>query len=188
MNHIGYSKDVLNRTNKIERNIALLKKAIEKDSKDPYLYYQLGKSYFMGGKDYTNAYKAFIQALPLVDNFTYEYVEDLVESYGYTLIHLNLFKEALDLLEYEQYYKNSSDFLFLLGFIYMNNSSFQKAAETFLKCTNFKDGKIEGINSFLPLYNVGVIFECLGLKAEAIKYYKMCGNYDLALARIYNIK
>ncbi|ENK1242716.1 glycosyltransferase [Clostridium botulinum] len=187
VNHIGYSKDVLNRTNKIERNIALLKKVIEKDSKDPYLYYQLGKSYFMG-KDYTNAYKAFIQALPLVDNFTYEYVEDLVESYGYTLIHLNLFKEALDLLEYEQYYKNSPDFLFLLGFIYMNNSSFQKAAETFLKCTNFKGGKIEGITSFLSLYNVGVIFECLGLKAEAIKYYKMCGKYDLALARIYNIK
>ena len=185
--HIGYSKEVLNRTNKIERNIELLKKSIERDSKDPYLHYQLGKGYFMG-KNYINAYNAFKQALPLVNNFTYEYAEDLVESYGYTLIHLNLFKEALNLLEYEKYYKNSPDFLFLLGFIYMNNNSFQKAAETFLKCTDFKEGRMEGITSFLPLYNIGVIFECLGFKEEAIKYYKMCGEYDLALARIQNIK
>ncbi|MCW6077012.1 glycosyltransferase, partial [Clostridium sporogenes] len=101
VDHIGYSKEVLNRTNKIQRNIELLKKALKKDFKDPYLHYQLGKSYFMG-KDYANAYISFKKAIYLVDDFNYEYAEDLVESYGYTLIHLNLFKEALELIKYEK--------------------------------------------------------------------------------------
>lgn len=186
IDHIGYSKEVLNRTNKIQRNIELLKNAIEKKAKDPYLHYQLGKSYFMG-KDYPRAYISFKKALTLVDNFNYEYAEDLVESYGYTLIHLELFKEALELLQYEKFYKHSPDFLFLSGLIYMNNTNFQKAAETFLKCTEFKEGKIEGITSFLPLYNIGVIFECLGFKEDALNYYKMCGDYPLAELRIDNI-
>ncbi|MEW9093547.1 MAG: glycosyltransferase [Clostridiaceae bacterium] len=183
VDHIGYSKEVLNRTNKIERNIELLKKAIEENLKDPYLHYQLGKSYFMG-KDYNNAYISLKKGLSLIDNFRYEYAEDLVESYGYTLIYLNLFKEALNLIQYEECYKNSPDFLFLMALVHMNNSNFEKAAENFLKCTEFKEGRIEGITSFLPLYNIGVIFECLGFKEEAIKYYKMCKDYDLALRRM----
>ncbi|NFN86284.1 glycosyltransferase [Clostridium sporogenes] len=183
VDHIGYSKEVLNRTNKIQRNIDLLKKALEKNFKDPYLHYQLGKSYFMG-KNYTNAYTHFKEALSSVEEFDYEYVEDLIESYGYTLIHLNLFKEALELLNYEQHYKNSPDFLFVLGLIYMNNGNFQKSAETFLKCTEFREGKIEGITSWLPLYNIGVIFECLGFKEEALNYYNLCGEYTPAINRV----
>ncbi|MBE6055738.1 glycosyltransferase [Clostridium sp.] len=183
VDHIGYSKEVLNRTNKIQRNIELLKKALKKDFKDPYLHYQLGKSYFMG-KDYDNAYISFKKAIYLVDDFNYEYAEDLVESYGYTLIHLNLFKEALELIKYEKYYSNSPDFLFIIGLIYMNNNCFQKSAETFLRCTEFKEGKIEGITSYLPLYNIGVIFECLGFKEEALNYYNLCGEYIPATNRV----
>ncbi|AVP64046.1 glycosyl transferase [Clostridium botulinum] len=183
IDHIGYSKEVLNRTNKIQRNIELLKKALEKNFKDPYLHYQLGKSYFMG-KDYDNAYIYFKKAIYLVDDFNYEYAEDLVESYGYALIHLNLFKEALELIKYEKYYNNSPDFLFIIGLIYMNNNCFQKSAETFLRCTEFKEGKIEGITSYLPLYNIGVIFECLGFKEEALNYYNLCGDYIPATDRV----
>ncbi|MDU4599797.1 MAG: glycosyltransferase, partial [Clostridium sporogenes] len=183
VDHIGYSKEVLNRTNKIQRNIELLKKALKKDFKDPYLHYQLGKSYFMG-KDYADAYISFKKAIYLVDDFNYEYAEDLVESYGYTLIHLNLFKEALELIKYEKYYSNSPDFLFIIGLIYMNNNCFQKSAETFLRCTEFKEGKIEGITSYLPLYNIGVIFECLGFKEEALNYYNLCGEYIPATNRV----
>jgi glycosyltransferase involved in cell wall biosynthesis len=182
VDHIGYSKEVLNRTNKVQRNIELLKKASKEKTTDPYLHYQLGKSYFMN-KDYNNAYKSFKTSLPLVDNFYYEYAEDLVESYGYTLINLKLFKEAMELYRYEKYYANSPDFFFLLGLIEMNNANFKKSAEIFLKCTEFREGKIEGVTSFLPLYNVGVIFECLGFKEQAIYYYSLCGDYAPAVKR-----
>ncbi len=183
--HIGYSKEVLKRTNKVRRNIELLKMSIEEKPNDPYLYYQLGKSYFMG-KDFDNAYISFEKALPILDNFSYEYAEDLIESYGYSLININLFNKALDLYKYEQYYSKSPDFLFLLAIIEMNNGNFKKAVETFLKCIEFKEGKIEGITSFLPLYNIGVIFECLGSKDKALKYYEMCGDYVPAVDRIKN--
>ncbi len=58
----------------------------------------------------------------------------------------------------------------------MNKVNFQKSAETFLKCTEFKEGKIDGIMYFLPLYNIGVIFECLGLQEEALIYYNLLIN------------
>lgn len=183
VNHIGYSKEIVSKTNKIQRNIELLKTALGNNLNDPYLHYQLGKSYFMH-KDYKNAYNSFKAAMSFIGNFQYEYAEDLVESYGYTLINLGLFKEALILCEYEKYYYNSPDFLFILGLIEMNNSNFQIAAETFLKCTEFKEGKIEGITSYLPLYNTGVIFECLGFKEEALKYYQLCGDYEPAIKRL----
>ncbi|NFR87435.1 MULTISPECIES: glycosyltransferase [unclassified Clostridium] len=186
INHIGYSKDILRTTNKVERNIGLLNNALESNIKDPYLYYQLGKSYFMN-KDYSEAYSSFKEALLLIDNYHYEYVEDLIESYGYSLIHLNLFKQALDLIKYKKNYNSSPDFLFLMGIIYMNNGDFQKSAEAFLKCTEFKDGKIEGITSYLPLYNIGVIFECLGFESEAINYYDKCEDYEIAVKRKFHL-
>lgn len=184
--HIGYSKEILSKTNKIIRNVELLKIAIDENSNDPYLYYQLGKSYFMGN-DFENSYKSFEKALSLVDNFYYEYVEDLIESYGYALLNIELFSEAKELIKYKNIYGYSPDFLFLLGLIEMNNGNFKEAVEIFLKCTKFKEGKIEGITSFLPFYNVGVIFECLEFKEQALSYYKLCGNYSLAIERVKKI-
>ncbi|OFS19724.1 MULTISPECIES: glycosyltransferase [Clostridium] len=181
--HVGYSKEVLHKTNKVERNIKLLKMALVDNPNDCYLYYQLGKAYFMA-KDYKEAYIYFKKAIKLIEDFKYEYSEDLIESYGYTLINLELYNEGLNLYKYEKYYKNSSDYIFLLAFIEMNLGNFQKSAEKFLQCTKCSEGKIEGINSFLPFYNIGVIFECLGLKEEAVGYYKMCGDYLVAKDRL----
>ncbi|MBN1057671.1 glycosyltransferase [Clostridium botulinum] len=186
VNHIGYSKEVVNRTNKIQRNIELLRLAIKTNSEDPYLYYQLGKSYFMK-KKYEIAVVQFEKAIMLMDNFCFEYVEDLIECYGYSLVNLNMFDKSLCLYDYEKYYCNSPDFIFLLGIVEMNNGNFQKSAEIFLKCTQFKQGKTEGITTFLPLYNIGVIFECLGMYEYAIDYYRQCEEYPLAVNRINNI-
>lgn len=183
VNHIGYKKEVLNRTNKIERNLTLLKKAIEDNKRDPYLYYQLGKTYFMA-KDYENAIVNFSKGIEFLDNFAYEYASDLVESYGYTLLNLEKYNDALQIENYKKYYGSLPDYNFLMGLIYMNTANFQIAAESFLKCTESKEGKIEGITTYLPLYNIGVIFESLGYKDEAIEYYRMCGNYELALNRL----
>lgn len=183
VDHIGYSKEVIHKTNKITRNIELLKLAIESSKNDPYLYYQLGKSYFMG-KSYDNAYKNFSKALVLIREFNYEYIEDLIECYGYSMINLGLYEESMRLYEYEKYYKNSPDYLFLMALIEMNNGNFQRAAETFLSCTKYKLGKVEGVTSFLPLYNIGVIFQCLGFEEEARSYFEMCGEYIPALRRL----
>lgn len=185
--HIGYEKEILKKTDKILRNEELLKKAIENNPKDPYMLYQLGKTYFMA-KDYTSAYENFAKAINILDNFSYEYAVDLIESYGYTLVNLSKYQEALELEKYKKYYISMADFNFLLGIIYMNNGMFKLAAEQFLLCTEMDNSRIEGVSSFLSYYNIGVIFECLGYFEDAAEYYLKCGNYKPAELRYNNIK
>lgn len=181
--HVGYEKGVLNRTNKINRNKELLNRAIAVKSNDPYLYYQLGKTYFIE-KDYTQAELIFTTALRLGIHTKYVYVQDLIESYGYALVNSEKYKEALELKKYEDTYKDKPDFNFIMGIIYMNNSMFQEAVTKFLACQNNKECKIAGVNSYLANYNIGVIYECLDICKESVKYYKKCGNYEPALERL----
>lgn len=183
INHIGYTNEELNRTNKLERNLDLLKKAIEDNSEDPYLYYQLGKCYYML-KDYEMSYKYFEKSLSFSVDYRLEYVEDLIETYGYSLINSGKFSEAMKIEEYREYYKNNADYDFLMGIIYMNNAKFDLAVESFLKCTEHETCKMECVNTYLPNYNIGVIFECLGHRDEALSYYRKCGNYEIAVMRI----
>ncbi|MHC1682475.1 MAG: glycosyltransferase [Clostridiaceae bacterium] len=187
VDHIGYEKEVLNKTNKIKRNKELLQKAILSNNNDPYLYYQLGKTFYLE-KDYISAIKNFEASIKAGADVKYEYVEDLIESYGYALINSEKYNEALTLKKYEDIYKNKPDFNFIMGLIYMNNAMFKEAVTKFVECQNYKECKVEGVNSYSANYNIGVIFECLGMVNEAVQYYKKCGKYELALKRLNNLK
>ena len=46
--HSGYTQEVLQRTDKIARNIRMLEKALKKSPEDAYLLYQLGKAILFG--------------------------------------------------------------------------------------------------------------------------------------------
>ncbi|SMC40383.1 glycosyltransferase [Sporomusa malonica] len=183
VDHVGYAKEVVNKKDKLTRNITMLLQAIAEAPHDPYLHYQLGKSYYMA-KDYQQAYDSFQTALSLPLNYAYEYVQDLVESFGYTLINIEKYSLALNIEQYSKHYQNSPDFNFLMGLIYMNNALFSKAVESFLNCTGMKEGKMKGVNSYLANYNIAVIYEILGYKKEATAYYRRCGNYELAKRRL----
>lgn len=180
--HFGYTSQELSRTNKLARNINLLNEAIESNPNDPYLYYQLGKSYYVS-KEYKKASEFFEKALSYKIDYKLEFVVDLIETYGYSLINASKYNEALKLKKYEEYY-NNADFYFLMGHIYMNNSKFELAVEKFLKCTKFKASKVEGVNTYLAYYNIGVIYDVIGFRVEAINYYKMCKEYKPALIRL----
>lgn len=181
--HIGYMNEVVTNTNKLERNIKLLKNAIEDNPQDPYLHYQLGKSYFMA-KEYNMACESFTKAIDRCSDFRYEYTEDLVESYGYALLKCERYREALVIKKYQTYYEKSPDYNFVMGLIYMNNVRFQDAISYFENCIGQKEGKIEGINSYQPNYNIGVIYETLGFEEKAIEFYEHCGEYLSAKQRI----
>lgn len=179
--HIGYTKEVVNKTNKLKRNIDLLNNALKDNSDDPYIHYQLGKSYYML-KDYNQAVAYFENALKYNLDYRLEYVVDLIETYGYALINSGKYKEALFLEKFSEYY-NAPDLYFLMGLIYMNNAKFSLAVDSFLKCTKFTKGKMEGITTHLSYYNMGIIYEVLGLKEQALECYSLCGDYSLALNR-----
>ena len=126
----------------------------------------------------------FEQALSMEVNEQEEYVQNLVESYGYCLIHLGQHTKALELEGIYPVFSHRADFVFLMGLVYMNNAMFDQAIREFLKATTIAEYAVDGVNSYLAYYNAGVIYECMGNIPKAIKYYSECGNYTPACQRL----
>lgn len=184
--HIGYSTLAI-RSMKAHRNIGLLQQSLEHNSSDPYLCFQMGQSYF-GIGDYANALPFFERALSIDINEHEEYLQTLVESYGYSLLYLQKYQTALQLEGIYDTFSKRSDFVFLMGLIYMNNARFEQAISAFLHATSIPNYAVEGVNSYKAFYNIGVIYECTGNLTDAIFYYTRCGNYPPALHRLEVIK
>lgn len=181
--HEGYDGDIETRSKKTERNLALLKGQLASNPDDPYILYQIGKSYFMQ-EDYAKACEWFEKALCIDVDERLEYVQDMVESYGYALLEAKEYDKALQLLNIYDIFAKTADFVFLVGLIYMNNAYFKEAIEEFIKATSMDNYKMDGVNSYRAFYNVGVIYECLGQVDKAKKYYGKCGDYKLAMSRL----
>ena len=186
--HTGYDLDSAEIENKTRRNIELLiseLKGLEQgeSTKKPYILYQLGKSYYLK-KDYNTAAQYFSEALYYDLNPQLDYVIDLVETYGYALINSGQAEKALGFEGIYDVFGDTADFNFLMGMIYMNNERFDEAISQFLKATQYTFCRVVGVNSYLAYYNVGVIYECLGHKSEALKYYRKCEDYKAANDRI----
>ncbi len=177
--HSGYEGDIEAVNRKSQRNIDLLKIALKSNPNDPYLLYQLGKSYYMK-KDYELATQYFAEALYYDLDPSLEYVQDMVESYGYALINNGQYENALQLAGVYQEFSNSADFVFLMGLIYMNNTRFDQAIAEFSHATQMKESKMDGVNSYRSYYNLGVIYECLGDYDTAKSYYTRCQGFEPA--------
>ena len=155
--HEGYA-DSATLQKKALRNIELLKKDLESKPNDPYLYFQLGQSYFVMGDMY-QAYTLFQKGLEFDVDPNVQYVRTMVESYGHSMLALKKYEEALSFEGIYQEFCSHADFVFLMGLIYMNNGLFDEAVTQFIQATNLQDYSVEGVNSYLAYYNIGVIYE-----------------------------
>lgn len=180
--HVGYDGDPENIKKKTERNIMLLKSELEK-KEDAYILYQLGKSYYMAG-DYGEAEKYFERATAYDLDPRLEYVLDMIVSYGYSMVNSGKAKEALAFSNLYDEFSYSADYVFMMGIVCMNNALFEDAVGLFEKAKEYDSCNLCGVNSYLADYNIGVIFECLGHKEEALMYYGKCKGYDKAEERI----
>lgn len=113
-----------------------------------------------------------------------DYVQTMVESYGYTLLDLNRALDALNLLGVYKDFSRRADFVFLMGLIYMNNGLFNEAVNEFQKATTMEEFAIDGVNSYKANYNIGVIYECAGYPQKARAAYLKCGDYAPAKVRL----
>lgn len=177
--HTGYMQEGEQRRKKTERNIRLLKRELEEGGADPYILYQLGKSYFMR-KEYEEACRYFEEGFAFDLDPALVYVQDMVETYGYALLNLKRYEEMLFLEQIYDAFAVSADYMFLMGLAYMNNGRFEEALREFVKASECRTCKVEGTNSYKALYNAGVICECTGKLKEAAGYYKKCGTYKPA--------
>ncbi len=184
--HDGYNGTSEERKKKSERNIRLLMEELENDKENTYLLYQIGKAYYLC-QEYENALVYFDKALALDVEPTLDYVADMVETFGYTLLNLGQKENALMLEGVYDAFSYSADFQFLMGLIYMNNGLFEEAVAEFLKAAEKPGAKAVGANSYLAYYNAGVIRECLGDLAQAREFYIKCGNYEKAKKRLQEI-
>lgn len=181
--HVGYDGPEEEMRAKSLRNIALLEQELTSAGPDAYLYYQLGQS-CMKLKDYEKAYEWFNLGLSMDVEPGLDYVQTMVESYGYCLLDLKRYDEALQLVNIYDDFAVRADFVFLMGLIYMNNGLLAEAIDEFKKSTTMSQFCVDGINSYRSNYNIGVIYECTGRLELARKYYQRCGKYEPARARL----
>ncbi|MCI8530764.1 MAG: glycosyltransferase [Lachnospiraceae bacterium] len=181
--HSGYFLTEEEKRKKALRNIGLLKEVLEEEGDDPYLLYQLGKSYYMMG-EHGMACDYFSKGLSFELEPELEYVIDMVNCYGYALLNAGRAKEALGFTGIQEAFGGTSDFWFLMGFIYMNNELYQDAVASFEKAVSLHKGSVTGVDSYMAYYNIGVIYECLLKIDKAVDYYWKCGAYLPAVRRL----
>lgn len=182
LEHKGYMTDT-DMEEKTIRNLKLLMLDLDEGGKNPYIYYQIGQSYRILN-DLERALEYYNLALSMEVDPELEYVQSLVEAYGFCLLEKKDIETALQLENIYEEFSKRADFVFLMGLIYMNAALFEDAIVQFEKATTIDDFATIGTNSFLAWYNAGVICEVCGLAGESLEYYHKCKNYEPALKRI----
>ena len=178
--HDGYSDGNKDRVKKAKRNVELLKKELEHYPDLPDLVYQTAKSVYVAYGP-AEALPYYERALSMELDPSVFWVVDMIVCYGYLLLELNKYEQALNLEAVYDELSSSVDYIFLMGLIHMNNAMFDVAKEEFLRCTQMGGGRSAGTNSYKAYYNAGVISECLGDMESARKYYESCGDYEKAI-------
>ncbi len=183
VDHSGYTGDAEKLKAKAERNNELLFKMLKEDPENPYIYFQIGQSYNILGDD-KNAAEYFGKGLSFDVDPKLEYVQMMVIAYGYALMNLDRYDEALQFENIYDTFGNTADFDCMMGLVYMRTGKIVSAMAQFLKATTFETTSVEGANSFIPRYNMGVINEVLGNIKDAMRLYKACGDFKPAIDRL----
>lgn len=183
VDHCGYTGSFEALCKKAERNNELLLKMLEENPHDPYLYFQLGQSYNMLHDDEKACYY-YGKGLEYDINPKEEYVQMMVIGYGYNLLHLQRFEEALQFQNIYDEFATGADFVCLMGLIYLRNGMVVQAMKEFLHATTFDTARTEGANTFIPTFNMGCINEVLGDIETAVTLYRKCGSFKPALERL----
>ncbi len=181
--HYGYNGSFDEIHNKLEQNNRLLYRALEENTDNSYLYFQLGLSFHMLG-DFEKACYYYSKGLEYNLDPKAEYVQRMVIGYGYALLHLKRYDEALHFENIYDKFDTTADFVCLMGLIYMKKDMTAQAMEEFLKAASFSKANMEGANSFIPTFHMGYINEMLGDIDRAVSLYKQCENYKPALDRL----
>jgi len=183
--HHGYLPEYNRVMGKLERNERLLLLELDNKPDDPYLLYQLGKSYFCEDRNLTKACDYFGKSLQKGADTKIGYTYDLIECYGYALINSGEYEKALALRnKFAESYVDSIQFRFLSAQIFQNNGMLIEAVDSYENCIGADVVDHKGITSFLSQYNVGVILECVGMLDDAMRMYEKCGDYEPARLRL----
>lgn len=178
--HDGYSGEDEQRRRKAARNVMLLKEELSRYPNAADLLYQTAKSVYVA-EGAEASLEFYERALSCDLDPVLFWVRDLIVCYGYVLLELEKYEQALSIEAVYDELNDSADYIFLMGLIHMNNGIFDKAKAEFIRCTGMNGDRAGGTNSFKAFYNAGVIEECLGNYESAVGLYKAAGDYSPAI-------
>lgn len=176
--HTGYALQGDEKKKKVERNLSLLFKEYEKDKSNPYIVYQIGKTYYYIN-DFVNAEKYLDIVLHMDVDPYLDYVIDMIVLYGYALINLGKQKEALMLENVYNTFSGTCEFVFMMGLIYMKNNKIDDAIREFNKALEFEECNVKGANGKDACYNLALLYEMKGDFLKAAEYYKKSAQLSL---------
>lgn len=185
--HSGYDGTPEELTAKANRNNELLFQMLQQNPNDPYIYFQLGQSFHVLHDTEKTCYY-YGKGLEFDVNPQAEYVQLMVIGYGYSLLDLGRYQDALQFQNIYNEFCSTSDFVCLMGLIYLRNGMIPEAISEFQKATCFTQSKTTGTNSYIPYYNLGCIYEVLGDFNNAAGFYQKCGGFPPAQERLKAMK
>lgn len=180
--HEGYVSESGKRM-RATRNLEMLLHDLEHKGASPYIYFQLGQNY-ISLNDLEKAAYYFKLGLDLNADPHSAFVQSMTETYGYCLVELARYDEALALEEKYALYSHRADFAYLMGIIYSKKNMFEEAIAEFTKATTLTSYSRKGVNSYRAYFNIGSIYEMLGEKDKAKEYYQKCGDFANAVNRL----
>ncbi len=184
--HDGYVGTPEQLAIKAKRNLDLLLTCAN-DYPDAYTYYQIGQSYSMM-KNWEKACEYFEIGLSFDLDPQADYVQFMIINYGYMLIRLNRLQDAVLFFEkLYDLYSDLADYVFLLGFIYMNTKDYLKAALQFIRATTLTKYLVEGCNGRSAYYYLGLIYASLGSTEIARDFLLRCGDFEPAVTALSKI-
>ncbi|MCM1143523.1 MAG: glycosyltransferase family 2 protein [Blautia sp.] len=182
VDHMGYIGGRAAMLKKVERNNTLLLKEIEKHPTEPYFYFQVGQSY-NSIDDYENAYLYYKKAFEFPISDDQPWLPMIASAFMNAMTKTGRHAEALAFFEprYERFAREAS-FLTNMGLVYLNNNQPLKAMMEFIKATKCPYTEVEGSNTFIAYYNMGLVNEMLGKLPTAIEFYQTSAGYGYPLA------
>jgi tetratricopeptide (TPR) repeat protein len=166
----------------------LLLRATADDGDDDYLYYQLGKTYFVQ-KKYAAALVSFNNAIELIDWSTIPpggkhgsvpdtILVDLVCSLAYSYVNTNNLSRALKVLETHIALRHGgnryADIPHALGYVYLMKGDIEKSTSAYLHSLEFgcDNEHVKGTGSYASYFHLGLLSEFSGKTTLALTYYR----------------
>ncbi len=181
--HQGYELSTTKMIEKTKRNIVLLKSGLREQPENGYYWYQLGKSY-EALKEWGRAAECYEAGLVFGDAAA-SYYPELLIAYLYNAKASMDQDKVWSLLKYAlERYPDLPDLYFLAGkalidFSISNLDLIRKSFETciLLGEKGEKYTTVEGVGSYLAMYNLGVFYESQADWDRALEMYRQAVSY-----------
>ena len=186
--HSGYMQAHDDPAHKAHRNISILETALEKQPRDEYLWYQLGKAQY-SLKNYGPAVQAFEQAGACID-FTAAYPQgkqgpvarsvltDLATSLAYAYVNMDKVGQAYTVLERHEVLGHAgtqwADFPHALGYVYLMLGEIEKSRAAYRAALAIGPDRedVQGTGSYACHYHLGLLAEADKDLPQALSHYR----------------